>query len=150
MPTTTLWAFLSQAVHAGPLRTCTAAVSRVIMLCTDLGRRAPSPIRETIAGSAPSCPTTTMNRNEGSAPIADTTVPAGLPVPAKSTGFFCPASKNSDLQELKLRSPDLFERSVELEDRYCQGKNFRGEASSTRGLGRRFAWRDWSLSALAP
>jgi putative transposase len=42
-PSTTLWAFLSQAVHAGPLRSCAAAVSRVIVLGTVLGRKAPSP-----------------------------------------------------------------------------------------------------------
>lgn len=42
-PCMTLWAFLSQAVHAGPLRSCAAAVARVIVLCTVLGRKAPSP-----------------------------------------------------------------------------------------------------------
>ena len=42
-PSMTLWAFLSQAVHAGPLRSCAAAVARVIVLCTVLGRKAPSP-----------------------------------------------------------------------------------------------------------
>ena len=66
----------------------------------------------------------------------------GLPVPAKSACFFCPATKKSELIELQDRSPDLYQRCLELEDRYRRGKHFRGDASSTRGLGRRFAWRE--------
>jgi len=42
-PAVTLWAFLSQVLHAGRLRSCAAAVSRVIVLSVALGRRAPSP-----------------------------------------------------------------------------------------------------------
>jgi putative transposase len=42
-PAITLWAFLSQTLHAGRLRSCTAAVSRVIVLCVALGRQPPSP-----------------------------------------------------------------------------------------------------------
>jgi hypothetical protein len=42
-PAVTLWAFLSQTLHAGRLRSCTAAVSRVMVLCVALGRRPPSP-----------------------------------------------------------------------------------------------------------
>jgi hypothetical protein len=42
-PAVTLWAFLSQVLHAQRLRSCAAAVSRVIVLCVALGRRPPSP-----------------------------------------------------------------------------------------------------------
>lgn len=42
-PAITLWAFLSQVLHAGRLRSCAAAVSRVVVLCVALGRRPPSP-----------------------------------------------------------------------------------------------------------
>ena len=42
-PAVTLWAFLSQVLHAGRLRSCAAAVSRVIVLCVVLGRKPPSP-----------------------------------------------------------------------------------------------------------
>ena len=42
-PAITLWAFLSQVLHAGRLRSCAAAVSRVTVLCVALGRRPPSP-----------------------------------------------------------------------------------------------------------
>jgi putative transposase len=42
-PALTLWAFLSQTLHAGRLRSCAAAVSRVVVLCVMLGRKPPSP-----------------------------------------------------------------------------------------------------------
>lgn len=42
-PAITLWAFLSQTLHAQRLRSCAAAVSRVIVLCVALGRQPPSP-----------------------------------------------------------------------------------------------------------
>jgi len=41
-PALVLWAFLSQVLHADHLRSCSAAVSRVIVLCVALGRRPPS------------------------------------------------------------------------------------------------------------
>jgi len=41
-PSITLWAYLSQVLHTGPLRSCAAAVSRVIVLCVALRRRVPS------------------------------------------------------------------------------------------------------------
>jgi putative transposase len=42
-PGVTLWTWLSQALHAGALRSCAAAVMRVSVLCVILGRRPPSP-----------------------------------------------------------------------------------------------------------
>jgi hypothetical protein len=42
-PAVTLWAWLSQAMQDGVRRSCVAAVSRVIVLCTVLGRQPPSP-----------------------------------------------------------------------------------------------------------
>ena len=42
-PGITLWAFLSQVLHPGRLRSCAAAVSRVIVLCVAMGRQPPSP-----------------------------------------------------------------------------------------------------------
>ena len=35
----TLWAFLSQGLHAKEQRSCAAAVARVIVLCVALGRK---------------------------------------------------------------------------------------------------------------
>jgi putative transposase len=40
-PAITLWAFLSQVLHAGRLRSCAAAVSRVAVLCVVLERKPP-------------------------------------------------------------------------------------------------------------
>jgi hypothetical protein len=42
-PAITLWAFLSQVLHAKRLRSCVAAVSRVTVLCVALGQKPPSP-----------------------------------------------------------------------------------------------------------
>ena len=42
-PAMTLWAFLSQVLHAQRLRSCAAAVLRVTVLCVLLERRPPSP-----------------------------------------------------------------------------------------------------------
>jgi hypothetical protein len=67
---------------------------------------------------------------------------AGLPVPVKSACFMCPASKKPELVQLAEQSPEQFAAAIELEDRYRQGKHWRGEAASTLGLGRRFAWRE--------
>ncbi|WP_145054883.1 hypothetical protein [Lignipirellula cremea] len=67
----------------------------------------------------------------------------GLPVPAKSACFFCPAMKKPELAELAQSDPDLYGYAVSLEDRYRTGKHFRpSERRSTEGLGRRFAWRE--------
>jgi hypothetical protein len=42
-PAVTLWAWLSQVMQDGVRRSCVAAVARVIILCTLLGRQPPSP-----------------------------------------------------------------------------------------------------------
>jgi len=42
-PGLTLWAWLSQTLHAGALRSCVAAVARVGVLCATLNREPPSP-----------------------------------------------------------------------------------------------------------
>jgi hypothetical protein len=42
-PAVTLWAWLSQALHAGIERSCVAAVSRITVLYVALGRQPPSP-----------------------------------------------------------------------------------------------------------
>ena len=72
---------------------------------------------------------------------------AGLPVPTKSACFFCPAMKKPEIVQLAAESPDLFVQSLALEDRYRSGKHWRGEEASTLGLGRRFAWREFTEDA---
>lgn len=68
---------------------------------------------------------------------------AGLPIPAKSACFMCPAMKKPELVELAANQPEQYGRAIELEDRYRDGKHFRDrDRRSTEGLGRRFAWRE--------
>ena len=63
---------------------------------------------------------------------------AGLPVPVKSACFFCPASKQHEIHELP---SDLHQLSIKMEDNYKEGKHWRGDKSSTVGLGRKFSWK---------
>jgi len=57
---------------------------------------------------------------------------AGLPPPPKSSCFFCPASKPSEVLKLAADHPDLFARAVAIE------RN--AETHSVAGLGRNFSW----------
>lgn len=52
-----------------------------------------------------------LSRNDCRKIIED----AGLPIPAKSACFFCPYTRITDWQRMKRETPDLFEKSVELE-----------------------------------
>ena len=61
-PAITLWAFLSQVLHAQRLRSCTAAVSRVIVLCVALGRRPPSPDTGAYCRARAKLPETVLRR----------------------------------------------------------------------------------------
>lgn len=62
---------------------------------------------------------------------------AGLPIPGKSACFFCPASTKLDILELQRTYPDLLQRALAMEDKA------RPHLTSAKGLGRRFAWRDF-------
>jgi len=62
---------------------------------------------------------------------------AGLPVPGKSACFFCPASTKLDILSMRDEYPDLLERALRMEDAA------RPRLTSAKGLGRRFAWRDF-------
>jgi len=61
-PPVTLWAFLSQVLHAQRLRSCAAAVSRVIVLCVALGRRPPSPDTGAYCRARAKLPETVLRR----------------------------------------------------------------------------------------
>ena len=56
----------------------------------------------------------------------------GLPVPPKSSCFFCPSMKPKEILELKRNNPDLLERALFME------RN--ADLTSIKGLGRSFAW----------
>lgn len=57
---------------------------------------------------------------------------AGLPIPPKSSCFYCPASKKSEVIWLKDNHPDLFKRAVAME------RN--ASLTTIKGLGRHWSW----------
>ena len=59
---------------------------------------------------------------------------AGLPVPAKSACFFCPASKKHEIVWLQEHHPELVERALAIE------RNAQAKLTSVKGLGRSFSW----------
>ncbi len=70
---------------------------------------------------------------------------AGLPLPGKSACFFCPSSKKSEIFDLAVDYPDLYERAIAIED----GARPR-LTQKVKGLGRRFAWRDYAAGFDVP
>lgn len=75
--------------------------------------------------------------------LAEVIEDAGLPVPSKSSCFFCPAMKLDEVVQLKKRHPDLYQRALKVEQGARDGRNgLRG----TVGLGRKWAW-EWVAEA---
>lgn len=62
---------------------------------------------------------------------------AGLPLPGKSSCFFCPSMKRWEIRRLYHQYPDLLKRALDIEDRA------RPNLQTIRGLGRNYAWRDF-------
>jgi len=60
---------------------------------------------------------------------------AGLPVPPKSSCYFCPFHRMSAWQELKRKQPDLFDKAVALE------KTLSARSDATLGRGKVFLTR---------
>lgn len=69
---------------------------------------------------------------------------AGLELPGKSSCFYCPASKKSEIDNLRREHPDLYARAIAMED------NARDGLTTVKGLGRRFSWRDYTRTQEAP
>jgi len=63
---------------------------------------------------------------------------AGLPDPGKSACYFCPASKPWELMQLAQQHPELWMRSVMMEDRARPGLG-----PTVAGLWRRTSWRSF-------
>lgn len=59
----------------------------------------------------------------------------GLPLPGKSSCFFCPSSRKVEILELRDKYPVLMMRALAMEAN--------AETTTVKGLGRRFAWRDF-------
>ena len=59
-----------------------------------------------------------------------------LPVPVKSACFFCPASKKSEVVDLRLKHPDLFHRAVAMEHNAAEN------CRDVKGLGRHWSFEE--------
>jgi len=59
---------------------------------------------------------------------------AGIPLPGKSSCFFCPSMKQSEIRELAAVYPDLMDRAIAMENN--------AELTHIKGLGRSFRWQD--------
>jgi hypothetical protein len=80
-----------------------------------------------------------MDRDRCIRLIAD----AGLPVPVKSACFFCPASKQHEVVQLGVDSPELQRAALTLEKRYRTGKHYRvDDPKAVQGLGIRRTWAE--------
>ena len=61
----------------------------------------------------------------------------GLPIPGKSSCFFCPAMKRHEIRTLYHRHRDLLDRAIAIED------NAKPNLITVKGLGRDWSWRDF-------
>lgn len=61
----------------------------------------------------------------------------GLPLPGKSSCFFCPAMKRHEIRTLYHQHRDLYERAIAIE------RNARPNLTSVKGLGRNWPWEDF-------
>ena len=71
-----------------------------------------------------------MDRDACKKAIAD----AGLPQPGKSSCFFCPSMRKTEIFELRDSHPDLLKRALAMESN--------AELTVIPGLGRSYAWND--------
>lgn len=75
---------------------------------------------------------------------------AGLPVPPKSSCFFCPAMQRDEVRELARKHPNLLRRAIVLESTAVNGKHTvrrlaEGKKVTVKGLGRRAgSWESWA------
>lgn len=67
-------------------------------------------------------------------------VKEGLPVPPKSSCFFCPSTRKADVLKLKQQHPDLFARAVHLEKLDRERCKADGKHVGSNGLGRNWSW----------
>lgn len=63
-------------------------------------------------------------------------IDTGLPLPPKSSCFFCPSMRKTEIYQLKRENPDLLEMA------FCMEDNAKKNNISVNGLGRRFSWKE--------
>jgi hypothetical protein len=79
---------------------------------------------------------------------ADAIVRAGLPLPGKSSCFYCPNNKKEEIVKLWENHPELFARAVNMEHNARKTKKD-GTPSGIIGLGRTWAWEQYREKYLA-
>lgn len=62
---------------------------------------------------------------------------AGLPLPAKSSCYFCPSMKKKEIQALWENYPLLFQRAVNMEHNAAEN------LTTVKGLGRHWSWESY-------
>jgi hypothetical protein len=67
-----------------------------------------------------------------------------LPLPGKSSCFFCPHMRKAEILDLASEYPDLMQRALEIERRGLVG------AKKVKGLGRTFSWENFLHTKTAP
>lgn len=72
----------------------------------------------------------TMTRND----CRKTIKKHNLPLPGKSSCFFCPAMKKTEIIELNKKFPGLFKKAIKLENN--------ANLTNIKGLGRYFSWEN--------
>ena len=60
-----------------------------------------------------------------------------ISLPGKSSCFFCPSMKKSEIKQLQRIYPELLQRALAIED------NAQETLETVKGLGRNYAWRDF-------
>jgi len=61
----------------------------------------------------------------------------GLPLPGKSSCFFCPSMKRREIRTLYHKHRDLYDRAIAIED------NAKPNLITVKGLGRDWSWQDF-------
>lgn len=61
----------------------------------------------------------------------------GLPLPGKSSCFFCPSMKRREIRTLYHQHRDLYDRAITIED------NAKPNLITVKGLGRDWSWQDF-------
>lgn len=61
----------------------------------------------------------------------------GIPLPGKSSCFFCPSMKKPEIKILRKTYPNLFDRAIAIEN------NAKENLLTVKGLGRNYSWKDY-------
>ena len=69
----------------------------------------------------------------GRAECIDTICKSGLPQPGKSSCYFCPSMRSSEIRRLNITNPELIKRALAMEEN--------AQLTQVKGLGRSYSWK---------